>query len=276
MKTLLLIVKVIAMFGMKAPKDRKRLAEAADFCRHNGLCFLELKAEELSFLPEKLADIALLPEGRSVYLKEGSHEEMEARLNAIGAEQPVVLLPESEDSLPAFALWVNCWLNRKSGEQELWDVYDENRQHTGRLHPRGRELGPGDYHLVVHVWIRDSQGRYLLTKRSPNKGYGGMWESPGGAAKAGDDSLTACLREIREETGLHLAPEKGRVIKTYVEDHFICDVWLFKQDFRLEDVVLQPGETCDRMYATKEEILKLHEEGRFVPFQFIEEVLTSA
>lgn len=62
-------------------------------------------------------------------------------------------------------------------------------------------------------------------------------------------------------------------MKTYQEDHFICDVWLFQQDFALEDVVLQPGETCDKRYATREEILEMHAEGRFVPFQFIEEVL---
>lgn len=263
----------MAIFGMKAPEDRSRLIEAAAFCRHNGLRFMELGAEEIKSLTRQPEDILLLPEGESVYLREGSHEEMEALLDSLRPEQPVVLLPGSQESLPAFALWVNCWLNRKSGGQELWDVYDKDRRLTGRLHPRGKELGPGDYHLVVHVWIRDSQGRYLLTKRSPNKGYGGMWESPGGAAKAGDDSLTACLREISEETGLSLKPERGRVIKTYVEDHFICDVWLFEQDFSLEDVVLQPGETCDKMYAVKEEILKMHREGRFVPFQFIEEVL---
>jgi len=265
--------RVIGMFGIKAPKDIKQLREAAVFCRHNGLRFMEVSGEAPDGLPAQLEDIMLLPEGGSVYLREGSHREMEALLDSLSPGQNVVLLPESGESLPGLALWVNCWLNRKSGGQELWDVYDENRRPTGRLHPRGKELAPGDYHLVVHVWIRDSRGRYLLTKRSPNKGYGGMWESPGGAAQAGDDSLSACLREIREETGLRLDPERGRVVKSYTDDHFICDVWLFKQDFRLEDVVLQPGETCDRRYATKEEIRKMHREGHFVPFAFIDEVL---
>lgn len=261
------------IFGIQAPADRARLRPAADFCRRNGLRFLALPAARLAGLPGELAGTALLDEGQCVCLKEESRREMEAALEDLAPGQPVILLPESRESLPALTLWVNCWLNRKSGGQELWDVYDKNRQPTGRLHPRSRELAEGDYHLVVHVWLRDSLGRYLLTRRSPNKGYGGMWESPGGAAQAGDNSLSACLREVREETGLALDPARGKIIKTYQEDHFICDVWLFKQDFALEDVVLQPGETCDKRYATREEILKMHGQGRFVPFQFLEEVL---
>ena len=261
------------MFGMLAPEDRLQLGSAADFCRHNGLRFLALPGDGLAGLPGELEGIVLLDAGQCVFLAEDSHEAMETALAALAPDQPVILLPERPETLPAFALWANCWLNRQSGGQELWDVYDENRRPTGRLHPRGQELAEGDYHLVIHVWLRDSQGRYLLTKRSPNKGYGGMWESPGGAAQAGDDSLSACLREIKEETGLTLDPACGKIIKTYQEDHFICDVWLFHQDFALEDVVLQPGETCDKRYAPREEILEMHAEGRFVPFQFIEEVL---
>ena len=263
------------IFGMFAPEASAQLGPAAAFCRHNGLRFLALPASRLAALPDELEGIALLDAGQCVFLEESSHEVMEAALEALAPKQPVILLPERPETLPAFALWVNCWLNRQSGGQELWDVYDENRRPTGRLHPRGKELAEGDYHLVIHVWIRDSHGRYLLTRRSPNKGYGGMWESPGGAAQAGDDSLSACLREIKEETGLTLDPARGKIVKTYQEDHFICDVWLFKQDFALEDVVLQPGETCDKRYASREEILAMHAEGRFVPFQFIEEVLAA-
>lgn len=263
------------VFGMKAPSGQPDLSALADFCRHNGLRFIAIPEDMPAALPENIEDIALISAADCAYLSEGSHQDMEARLDSFGPEQPVVLLPDSAESLPGFALWVNCWLNRKSGGQELWDVYDKDRRLTGRLHPRGKELGEGDFHLVIHVWLRDSRGRYLLTKRSPNKGYGGMWESPGGAAQAGDDSLSACLREIKEETGLELAPDCGRIVKAYSEDHFFCDVWLFKQDFDLASVVLLPGETCDCMYATKEEILQLHSEGRFVPFQFIEEVLNA-
>ena len=166
---------------------------------------------------------------------------------------------------------VQDWLNMRTSAGELWDVYDENRQLTGRLHPRGVPLQPGEYHLSAHIWIRASNGEFLLTKRSPNKGFPNLWECTGGSALAGDDSLSAALREVREETGLILYPENGRRISTARIDDYFRDIWLFEQDFDLEDVVLLEGETCDKMRADKETILQMHRDGTLVPYRYIEE-----
>ena len=47
---------------------------------------------------------------------------------------------------------------------------------------------------------------YTSTKRVMTKAWApGCWEVSGGAAMAGEDSKTAVLREIREETGLDLS-----------------------------------------------------------------------
>lgn len=90
---------------------------------------------------------------------------------------------------------------------------------------------------------------------------------------AGDDSLTAALREVREETGLELDPEKGKRVITYRgTDHF-SDVWLFRQDCDLKDVMLQEGETCDKMYASKGEILQMLQDGTFVPISHVHQLL---
>ena len=40
---------------------------------------------------------------------------------------------------------------------ELWDIYDKNRNLTGRQMHRGSEFGNGDFHLVVHVCIFNSK-----------------------------------------------------------------------------------------------------------------------
>ena len=177
------------------------------------------------------------------------------------------------DNLPIFFDWTQGWLNLQSAADELWDVYDEHRNPTGRLHRRGDPLPPGDYHLVVHIWVRNSEGNYLLTKRSPNKGFPHLWEPSGGSALAGDDSLTAALREIREETGLLLDPEKGQLVTTeFWPDHF-NDIWLFCQDFGLEDVVLLEGETCDAKYASPEEILQMDQQGQMVPMEHLKATL---
>ena len=169
---------------------------------------------------------------------------------------------------------IQNWLNTQSNVVEQWDIYDENRQPTGRLHPRGEPLQAGDYHLIVYVWKLNSRGQLLITKRSPNKGFGNMWETTAGSAVAGDDSLTAALRENKEETGLALDTEKGSCIKSYRGKDYFADVWLFRQDFDLEDVVLQEGETCDKMYATPAQIRQLLEQGLFVRYSHLQEFLT--
>lgn len=161
------------------------------------------------------------------------------------------------------------WLNMQTNADELWDVYDENRNLTGRLHRRGDFLEEGDYHLVVHVWLLNSKGEFLLTKRAPNKGFPNAWETSGGAAQAGDDSLSAALREVREETGLIALPENAERIFAFKREEDFCDVWLIRQDFDLKDVVLLPGETIDKQYASRERILEMHQNKTLVPYSYL-------
>lgn len=167
---------------------------------------------------------------------------------------------------------VQAWLNTQNNADELWDVYDSERRFTGKLHRRGDFLGDGEYHLVVHIWMMNSNGEFLLTKRTPNKGFPNMWETTGGSALAGDDSLTAAMREVREETGLMLDPKLGKVIITLRRDDNFVDVWLFKQDFELDDVILLEGETCDKMYASLAKIKELYDKGEFVPYSYIDKI----
>ena len=172
---------------------------------------------------------------------------------------------------PELYTYIQGWLNLQSSPDELWDVYDENRQLTGRTHRRGDKMPEGDYHLVVHVWLQNRSGEFLLTKRTPNKGFPNLWECSGGSAVVGDDSLTAAIREVKEETGITLIPENGSCMMTKKgSDHF-SDIWLFKQDFNNKDVVFQEKETCGARSATKEQILKMRSDGTLVPFSYLDE-----
>lgn len=56
---------------------------------------------------------------------------------------------------------------------ELWDVYDRNRNKTGRFHERGEPMAKGDYHLIVQVWILNGNGEFLITKRNPSQSFDG-------------------------------------------------------------------------------------------------------
>ena len=60
---------------------------------------------------------------------------------------------------------------------ELNDIYDKDRNLTGRTHRRGTPWKKGEYGLVVCVWVYDGHGNLLLTRRAPQKSYAGTWES---------------------------------------------------------------------------------------------------
>jgi 8-oxo-dGTP diphosphatase len=61
------------------------------------------------------------------------------------------------------------------------------------------------FSFSIKVVIRDSQGRILLIRRSASShGNPGKWEFPGGKADPGESFDKALLREVDEETGLHI------------------------------------------------------------------------
>jgi tellurite methyltransferase len=155
---------------------------------------------------------------------------------------------------------------------ELWDVLDENRSKTGRLHERGKPMKTGDYHLVVQVWIMNNKGEFLISKRTPGiTGWTGMWQTTGGCAVSGDDSLKTAIKEASEELGVTLDPKNGQLFKQYALPHTndngnaFYDVWLFRQDIDISTVVFQADETCDAIWASKEKINQMIASGIFIP-----------
>lgn len=167
---------------------------------------------------------------------------------------------------------VQRWLNTQSCKNELWDVYDKDRKLTGRTQRRGDPLPDGDFHLVVHVWIQNSNNEFLITRRSPNKGYPYMWECTGGAAVTGDTSRDAAIREVQEETGLSVLPENGAFLFTDTYENNYRDVWLFRYDFDMRDIVLQEGETCDAKQVTASEIKEMINAGEFMDFDYMDDL----
>ena len=91
---------------------------------------------------------------------------------------------------------------------EYWDIFDMDRRSTGRQHLRGTPMADGDYHLVVNIWVVNSAGQVLLTQRHPDIPFGLKWACTGGSAITGEDTLTAALRETREEIGLEVLPQQ--------------------------------------------------------------------
>ena len=140
---------------------------------------------------------------------------------------------------------------------ELNDVYDVKRNRTGRLHRRGDPWKPGEYGLVVCVWVHDGKGNLLLTRRAPGKSYAGTWENSGGSAQAGETSLQAIVRELREETGILAAPEEFELFDSGTDRCARYDFYCLRKKVPLEEIHLQPGETDGVQWASFEQVHEL-------------------
>lgn len=155
---------------------------------------------------------------------------------------------------------------------ELWDLYNERRELTGRDHIRGEEVPQGFYHLVVHIWIRNSKGEYLISQRSADRpAYPLMWECVGGSVTKGEDSLTGALRETKEEVGLTLSPEDGRLVYSVVgrvvngvKFADIVDVWLFEYNGPVSLNQATTKEVAQTAWMNKEQIKELFDTGKLV------------
>ncbi len=61
---------------------------------------------------------------------------------------------------------------------------------------------------VVAIALIDASGRVLMQKRRRGADHGGLWEFPGGKVEPGETLGESLCREVLEELGLIVAPER--------------------------------------------------------------------
>ena len=157
-------------------------------------------------------------------------------------------------------------------DAEIWDLYNENRELLGKDHIRGEQLTIDGYHLVVHVWIRNSKGEYLISQRSANRStHPLIWECVDGSVVKGEDSLQGALREAKEEVGIDLLPEKGQVVLSDIKKiefgkvaNKIVDVWLFDYDGEVDLGNATTDEVVQVAWMNREQIKELFDANMFV------------
>lgn len=163
---------------------------------------------------------------------------------------------------------------------EYWDIYDENKQPTGRTMKRNDwNMKPGEYHLTVLGVLQNTDGRYLITKRVMTKSWAaGWWEVSGGGVQAGETSEQAVRREVLEETGIDVADFEGGYQFSYrrdnpdEKDNYFVDVYRYTGSFSETDVTPQEAETDGFMLATLDEIKAFADEGIFLHYDSIKKV----
>lgn len=148
---------------------------------------------------------------------------------------------------------------------EWLDVYDKHGNKTGKMIERGKPMTQGEYFLIVDVWIMNNKNEFLISKRTPTtEPEPNKWQPTTGCAVAGEDSLSAAIREVKEELGITLN-NNGIVKKRFIAwDQAIIDVWLFGQEVNINDVILQPNETDNVTWASCAFIQTLVENKQFL------------
>lgn len=142
---------------------------------------------------------------------------------------------------------------------ELRDLYDRNGNLTGKTYYKGDTIPDGFYPMVVMVVIRNSNGDFLMQKRTPNKG--GDWGVTGGHPKSGETPIEGIITEVKEELGLDFSKEN------FIEYDSGCDgkdcykMYYITKDIDINDITIQESELSEVRWFTMDELKSMVNSG---------------
>lgn len=138
------------------------------------------------------------------------------------------------------------------------------------------------WHAVTNIWVINSQGEILCTKRSSeNEGNPNKWQTyVGGHVKHGDTFEETAVRELDEELGL--SPNDGKLIFFKQEKgepwKHITVMFAFFWDGQSENIEKKDGEIADAKWMKINEYIaenNAHEElwCNNITFEIYKEIL---
>ena len=148
---------------------------------------------------------------------------------------------------------------------EVWDILDKNGNPTGKTVVRGkRGLSKGEYHLVVHIWVIDKNGNFLIQRRSDDRPLmPGEWAATGGSAFSNESSRHAAKRELCEELGIDLDSGRFTLAKRMLRRFSITDIWAVRYDADISKLVLQSDEVSQVKWVSPMQLRRMIKNGEF-------------
>ena len=148
---------------------------------------------------------------------------------------------------------------------EIWDILDSFGNATGKTIVREKFcLQKGEYHRVVHIWLVNSKGQFLIQRRSDEKDFmPGEWAATGGAVVSNENSYAAAARELSEELGIFTDHVQLKLARSYIRKNSFVDIWFANMDFDINNLVLQADEVAEAKWVSKSELQEMLQKGLF-------------
>lgn len=155
--------------------------------------------------------------------------------------------------------------------KETLDFYDENLNLIGTA-PRERVHKEGLLHQVVHCWVIAKENNktwiYFQQRSFNKKDFPGLYDfAVTGHIDAGEDKLTAVLREMREEIGARATPEQLVYLGKMREEYFFSKEFIDREVSQIylysnPNPEFKIGEEVERMIKVSSDEFKKKELGK--------------
>lgn len=172
--------------------------------------------------------------------------------------------------------YVQRFLNFQSIKGVPLEIFGADKMPKRYCKTAEERLETDEYFASVHVWLRSEKGNYLLFKRSPDRGYPGLWSCPTGMVQKGENSASAALRVIKEHTGITVPAEDGKCLLSFVNGNTIADIWLWGFDAPLESVSYDEKRYTKADHASKMDVIILKNSFMLVPFNYTRDLLQTS
>lgn len=157
---------------------------------------------------------------------------------------------------------------------ELCELVDADGRPSGTIVPRRGERRADEYFPVIHLWIMDEGGDFLIQRRADHLASDpGVWATTAGYVQAGEGILDATIREAWEEMGLRLDAAQIQPIGHWLAGHRRQAVLLLRARREALGAIGIGPEVSDFRWAPVEAISRMVEAGEFVTYGYFEQLI---
>ena len=151
---------------------------------------------------------------------------------------------------------------------EIFDIYDKYGNFLHKNATRDTRLNPGEYFMVIHVWIERNDGRYLIQKRAKTTDLiPHQWAITSGGTSKGETPVEAARREVYEELGITLEKSdldtRARIVSHDESYHTITYVYHTRNAPSIDHLRFEKTEVLKAKSVTLKTIKAMIVNGEF-------------